>query len=241
MIKKIKINKPIWIIGDVHGDFDKLMSLLKNIPEENPQLCFVGDIIDRGKDSKKVIDFIRKNNHFMVMGNHEEIMINGVEGDFIDYDLWMSNGGYETLLSYSGYRKEDRVEILTRNEEIFNKIKNDKEILSDIEWFKRLPVIIKFILKNEKPLYVSHSGFDIELAEKDISKKFILWNRKYSYPETDKGVNIFGHTITPADMAFRSKSHICIDSGGYRKNNGVRRIGFLTAIRYPDLKIVYSN
>ena len=63
-----------YVIGDVHGEFDTLKKLTKQLPN-NYKLIFVGDLVDRGLKSKEVIKFVRQNNHQSVLGNHEEMMI----------------------------------------------------------------------------------------------------------------------------------------------------------------------
>lgn len=81
------------VIGDVHGQFDMLMKLMEKLPQTK-DICFVGDLIDRGPKSKEVIEFVRENNYLTVMGNHE---------DFVsDIGLWMhpSNGGKKTIESF---------------------------------------------------------------------------------------------------------------------------------------------
>lgn len=62
------------VIGDVHGCYKTLMALIKQFPKDQ-KLCFVGDLIDRGKNSKEVLDFVLDNRHDCVMGNHEEMML----------------------------------------------------------------------------------------------------------------------------------------------------------------------
>ncbi|MCR9145081.1 MAG: metallophosphoesterase [bacterium] len=61
------------IIGDVHGCYKSLRALVKKCPPE--PICFVGDLIDRGPDSKGVVEFVRGEGHQCVLGNHEELMI----------------------------------------------------------------------------------------------------------------------------------------------------------------------
>ena len=50
----------IWIIPDIHGCVLTLKTLIENQiePDKNDQLIFIGDYIDRGPDSKGVIDYI---------------------------------------------------------------------------------------------------------------------------------------------------------------------------------------
>ena len=51
----------IYIIGDVHGHYNELISLINKLPNKiDSKICFVGDLIDRGPDSKKVVDLVKK-------------------------------------------------------------------------------------------------------------------------------------------------------------------------------------
>lgn len=61
------------IIGDVHGCFTELQELLIKC-EYDPlkdDLYLVGDLVNKGPDSIKVVEFCRKNNISCVMGNHD--------------------------------------------------------------------------------------------------------------------------------------------------------------------------
>ena len=66
-------------------------------------LIFLGDYIDRGKDSKLVVKKIRElqehnSNVIALMGNHEDMLLNCLRGD----DTWLYNGYNATLESYKG-------------------------------------------------------------------------------------------------------------------------------------------
>ncbi len=56
--KKVNImQKGIWVIGDVHGEYKKLRSLLVKIPKDE-NICFVGDLIDKGEKSAEVVNLV---------------------------------------------------------------------------------------------------------------------------------------------------------------------------------------
>jgi len=82
------------IIGDVHGRFDLLTKLLDKLPHTD-NLCFTGDLIDRGYQSREVIEFVMDNNHLCVIGNHEYMLKTK------DYKTWVMNGGNSTLDSFN--------------------------------------------------------------------------------------------------------------------------------------------
>jgi predicted MPP superfamily phosphohydrolase len=62
-----------YFISDIHGEYDLFIKLLKKINfNSHDTLYILGDIIDKGKDSIKLLKFISKqNNMIAIMGNHE--------------------------------------------------------------------------------------------------------------------------------------------------------------------------
>ncbi len=95
----------IITIGDIHGCSTALKTLIEAIqPTTLDTLVFLGDYIDRGPDSKVVIErVIALAEHCQVvpiLGNHEEMLLAALEGkDNLRY--WLKFGGKETLGSYS--------------------------------------------------------------------------------------------------------------------------------------------
>ena len=93
-----------YVISDIHGCFNELVKLIKKInPKKDDGFIFLGDYVDRGLDSKKVIEFLialkKEYNCIFLKGNHEKMFL-----DFIDHpnmgDLFLYNGGHKTLKSY---------------------------------------------------------------------------------------------------------------------------------------------
>lgn len=77
-------------VGDIHGRLEQLTNLLQEIaPSTNDRVVFLGDYIDRGPDSKGVIDFlIRFREKFQetvfLQGNHERLMLDALTEAGID-------------------------------------------------------------------------------------------------------------------------------------------------------------
>ena len=98
--------KNYWYIGDIHGELGLLDSLLEAIIKYDPQeIIFVGDYIDRGPQSREVVDRIMELECPVscLMGNHELMMLNAIEDSAFGYnamELWYRNGGEATLQSF---------------------------------------------------------------------------------------------------------------------------------------------
>jgi Calcineurin-like phosphoesterase len=100
-------------IGDVHGCAVALRRLIELInPQRDDTLISLGDCVDRGPDSRDVIDellLLRERCHLVVLlGNHEEMMLNYLDGK-PQPDNWLLCGGDATLRSYKQATSDERV------------------------------------------------------------------------------------------------------------------------------------
>ncbi|MBO9133582.1 serine/threonine protein phosphatase [Rhizobium sp. B230/85] len=107
-----ELERPVYAIGDVHGRPDLLRPLLDAIADdavgENPKIIFLGDIVDRGPDSKEALELIdeafdRFPGSQLILGNHDEYFLLAMEGLLTDSDAinWLEgNGGRATIESY---------------------------------------------------------------------------------------------------------------------------------------------
>lgn len=102
----------VYAIGDVHGRADLLESLLTKIAEDDAargaaavQIIFLGDLVDRGPDSKRVLDLVvelgRSGRTARVLrGNHDDVFLRATKGDARATRHLHKMGGRPTLLSY---------------------------------------------------------------------------------------------------------------------------------------------
>lgn len=94
-----------YIISDIHGCNKTFRKALKNIAlKKTDKLILLGDLIDRGNDSKGVIDTILLliDHGFDVLcikGNHEQMLIDAIH-DTYEKVQWIRNGGKQTLSSF---------------------------------------------------------------------------------------------------------------------------------------------
>jgi len=154
------------VIGDVHGQYDALMRLVKLLPK-NAKLCFVGDLIDRGPKSRQVVEFVKNNGHLCVKGNHEAMMT-----DPLSTHMWLYNGGHATVKSYADV---------------------DKRVFEDhAEWMKSLPLYIKdgnHIVSHS--FIADHFNDPNRYPLEDTA----LWSRAPHTVLPDGLVNVVGHSI----------------------------------------------
>lgn len=101
----------VYAIGDIHGRLDLLHTLMdmivaneNDLPSPRPVLVFLGDYIDRGRESRAVIDFLLHDlpegfQPLFLRGNHEDIMHRCLDGPEL-FDVWAANGGLATIQAY---------------------------------------------------------------------------------------------------------------------------------------------
>lgn len=170
------------VIADIAGEFSTLIKLLKKMPKD--RTLFLGDMIDRGNENRKVLNLVKKNKNFeSLMGNHEHMMINHVLKSkvYAPY-VWIYNGGNRTLLEYY---KKDKL--------------NTKGLNKDVEFLKTLSLYKEFKEKDGSKFFFSHApladGLDIEEAS-NIDTDFyssLIWNRSPKIKDIEGTTQIFGH------------------------------------------------
>ncbi len=95
-----------FVIGDIHGCSKALRTLIELIdPEPDDELVFLGDYVDRGPDSRDVIDQVielEQRCHVVALRGNHEIMLYGVAYCNLDKEVWLDSGGRATVASYGG-------------------------------------------------------------------------------------------------------------------------------------------
>lgn len=103
----------IYAIGDVHGHYDLLIELLGSIVSHFPTLdptpekltlVLLGDVIDHGPDSARCLELARalaqESGAKMLMGFHEHLLLESLDGNAQAQEAWLCMGGMATLESY---------------------------------------------------------------------------------------------------------------------------------------------
>ncbi|ACK72364.1 metallophosphoesterase [Gloeothece citriformis PCC 7424] len=208
------------VIGDVHGHYNTLMALLDAIaPASDDPVYFLGDLVDRGPESAKVVQFVRENNYRCLLGNHEQMLLDVTARESIPSEMfqgWLHCGGYSTLLSYQNNIPQDH-----------------------LDWMKTLPRYLDL-----GDVWLVHAGVDPTLSLEQQTENEFCWIRDEFHTTkkpyfTDKLI-IVGHTITftfpqvlPGYLA-SGVGWLDIDTGAYH-----HRSGWLTGLDLTH-KIVYQ-
>ena len=208
----------VYAIGDVHGRLDLLLDLLGRIESDNRAcapaetwIIMLGDLIDRGPDSKGVIDFFLKSppafaQYRFLAGNHEEAMLQSL-GERADprETGWLRFGGMEALRSYNV--PDDAFE--TRGWLLSDELRRyiPRSHLDFIGRFEEKIVIGDY-------LFV-HAGIRPGVALQRQRRKDLLWIREgFLDDDTDhRHIVVHGHSIASEPVFARNR--IGIDTGAY--------------------------
>ncbi len=210
-------------IGDIHGHYDGLMRLLEAVDLAlQDEVYFVGDLIDRGPQSRQVVDYVRNNGYRCVMGNHEQLLLeafpNG-EAHMPAFQGWLYSGGQSTLSSY------------TKVDDLFD----------HVNWIQSLPLYLDL-----GDVWLVHAGLNPQRTLEEQTSHEYCWIRdafhSHKQPYFSDKLIITGHTITftlpgiePGEIA-RGPGWIDIDTGAYHPKSG-----WLTAFDIDNALVYQFN
>lgn len=216
----------LYAIGDIHGRLDLLEKLLAMIDEDDAargnaatELVFLGDLVDRGPDSRGVVDRLLALSRGtmparFLMGNHEEVFLRAVGGDVRALRFLIRIGGRETLLSY-GITDEQYRSL-------------DYDDLAEMMRARVPQAHIDFLAAFEKWIEVGdylfvHAGVrpGIAIAEQTTSDLYWIRDDFLRHRDSFDKMVVHGHSITE-QIDLRS-NRIGIDTGAFAS-------GRLTAI-----------
>lgn len=209
-----------FVIGDIHGCHQAFVELWDKIApiSEADTVVFLGDYIDRGPNSRQVIDEIigikkRLPRVITLMGNHEQMLLNFfLKGK--EYAPFLEFGGDKTLASYGLPAEESKyLELPASHHEFFSEL---------------LP-----FWQNQEAIYV-HAGLMPGRPLALQPKSWLLWAREeFLHSDYDFGKPvIYGHTPFPKPR--QEKNRIGIDTGAVYG-------GHLTCLILPDLEFIQAK
>ncbi len=190
----------IWAIGDIHGCFKALSTLIDIInPQKGDRLIFLGDYVDRGPASCQVIELLielkARCDIVFLMGNHELFMLSARENND-RLSEWLYFGGKETLLSYGIESLETwEPQIPTHHWQFLTNLKSYHQI--------------------DQYIFV-HAGITPGKPLEEQSRHELFW-KKYLTPEAYNETHqvICGHTSRKNGEIANFGHTVCLDTYAY--------------------------
>lgn len=218
--------KRIIAIGDVHGCFDKLMSLWKKLEvTNNDLLIFLGDYVDRGTQVAETLKWIleqsAKKNIIFLRGNHEHMLLDVVYKR-IDKITWFFNGGQTTIRGLSKLKSEDKSFI--------------ERFLTFIE---NLPLSYSIKLGG-RTFFFCHAGVDSSKPLEEQPEDFLLWAREEFFDVYDGDAVIigghspvqafkrFGVADNPRPVKLPDRNILLMDTGSFIRGGKISAVNILT-------------
>ena len=210
-----------YVMGDVHGEYDKFMSLLEQIGlRDEDTLYLMGDVLDRGQHPVKVLlKLMEMPNAFCLLGNHEQMALECLpflmkevteesaasfgEEEMKALASWLRNGCETTLEEFRGLDREMQEEVL--------------------EYLRDLLLYVELDAGGER-YFLVHAGLNGYSPEKkieDYSLFDLIWQRAdYGRRVFPDAILVTGHTPTQniaenpePGRIYRGNGHLALDCG----------------------------
>ena len=214
-----------FVIPDIHGCCSTFRTLVTEVIrlERTDELYLLGDMIDRGPDSKGVLDLVlelqdRGFDIKGVKGNHEEMCLRADE-NLAFMELWIANGGLATMRSFK------------------------VESAGEIPWCYRnlLHSLPDYILLDD--FVIVHAALNFVRNDPFSDTEAMLWMRDCSVVPSRIGGRrlVSGHTPVTREQltASLTSNRILIDNGCVFA--GETGLGSLTALELDSMTVWYQD
>lgn len=202
------VYRQIFVVGDTHGQYDKLMAQLDEVDfdRESDLLVSVGDLIDRGPDSAKMLTLLSEPWFACVRGNHEDLASSAIEQlEEQSVGLWLYNGGTWIMDIEPGPERD--------------------VVLDAILTTAELPFILEIECDTQKVVVV-HAAYpdDYYKYGKKVDTFACTWDRdryleyKQGGGKSTPGADLFIHGHNHTKEVEFYHNHIYIATGAYKKD-----------------------
>lgn len=235
---------PVAVIGDVHGQVDQLGRILEQLQQlpdyERRWILFIGDLVDRGPDSKGALDIVldlmvHHPKTTAICGNHELAMAAALglveTPDYSDWPgRWLDHYGSEP--TFQSYGVDD-----VGNLDALKQVVPDEhqQYLADLPWCVEHP-----------EYFFVHGGLDpnapFRLQREILRARDFTLNRPQwlcsksltmQLPPHDCPVTVVSGHVRVPQVQFGPKRILCDTTGG----SG----GSLSCVLLPEHKVLHSN
>jgi serine/threonine protein phosphatase 1 len=214
------VGEVVYGIGDVHGCLRPMVDLLQKIqrdrkscPAQKSTVVFLGDLMDRGPASREVIEFLMNfspnwTDVVYLRGNHEEVMLDVLNGNIGAMRSWFEFGGKECARSY-GVNNFGQLHINPDHIMMALQRSVPKEHIQFLDSFHDAFTFGEYLLV--------HAGIKPRVAIEDQSPYDMRWVRSsfldYKKPHPMKIVH--GHSVVEDKPEIHS-NRIAVDTGVYQ-------------------------
>ena len=237
------------IISDVHGRYQELLRVLDYCQyEADDRLVFVGDNIDRGPDSKKVMELLillsKSQQNVFLQGNHEEMVMLLADGNTARLPMWLEEGQGRLCMRSYGVNPD----YLEKKGAVYSYVVRDKDQgmdALDISFPEELKKFMRLVFPEEHlqfmrsmkthaeigDYHISHAGPASHRPLKEQQPNGYIWGDSALLQDnyTDyRRILIFGHWHAPRPFIGFKKIGIALD-------------GRVAALELETLAITDSN
>ena len=211
---------PLYVVGDIHGRFDLLFRMVGLIDNDirnrgyvRPPIVFVGDYVDRGPQSDRVLSLLvslksdPSRNLVTLKGNHEDMLLKFL-ADPTETRGWLAHGGFETMVSYGVMNVTE-----TASDDTLRDGADQLGRAMGPETLDFLRVLdLSFTSGN---IFVTHAGADPSRGIDDQKPKSLVWGTsKFKSRVRRDGIWVAHGHFAEAE-AYQEQGRISLDTGAY--------------------------
>jgi serine/threonine protein phosphatase 1 len=224
-------DRPLYLVGDIHGRADLLQRLFELIDADqadrgldHPLAVFLGDYVDRGADSRRVLQSLHamaaalaadpaaEGEMLCLMGNHERMLLDFLDAPIETGPRWLRNGGVQTLESFGleGVDETAGPEVLEAARDALAEAMGMGDPSGLEAWLRGLPLIAQ-----SGNIAMVHAGCDPSRTIDDQRPGTLLWGHPEFLirPRRDGLWVAHGHTIVSRPAVVEGR--IALDTGAW--------------------------
>ena len=171
-------------ITDIHGELRKLDSVLSKVNTRDDDIfVFMGDYIDRGPDSRGVVDRIISKNTtnkcIYLIGSHEYAYLHSKQDEYYNYLFW-NYGGPETVKSYGSFENIGKI-----HGEFFKSL--NFYYLTDKYLFVHAGINPKYPINEQDEVDMVYIRYNFINSKHNLPQKIIFGHTDFNRPYIDEG------------------------------------------------------
>lgn len=230
-----------FAIGDIHGRTDLLDKLLCQLESQAnaehregrpPVVVFLGDYVDRGPDSRGVIEMLLSGRPYgyerrFLRGNHEQAMM-AFAATPLENRAWLLQGGAETLISYGVQPPSP----LQATEADWVKAAADLNLALPADHRTFLDRLERYVELGDYAFV--HAGIDAARSLAEQTDDDLYWARQRFLNSKRRFSHRIVHGHTPSAAPYADARRVGVDTGAYAS-------GMLTAARFEGEQVAFVS